>query len=484
MLPPIIKRARECAPYRRRERGVTMALVALSMVAIISFAALAIDLGFLYEAKAEAQRAADAAALTAARVISVSGITGDPANIGLNWAFVCGPSGTATLAATTVAQQNLIGGAAPSKVTVLYGTNAGIPSNPDCSSSAGAGFGINPVVSVYVQQANLPTFFARIFSLIPNGTFSNSGVSATAYAEAFNPSDSNVGSPIPVQPRCVKPWVVPNLDPRHTSAPTFVTVATSQITSPGMYATNPLGVIGERFFLVPDCTPGNPTCDLFGGSGNPPGTTPTGLQYVPGQASSIPPVAIPSNGSTCSDVISSYAQDIAGCDQSTVYQCGVVRGFNNNYSVDLSENPANGDTQNAVQCLIHQTAPNIAGPSGQDTLGSFTTGTPPSFPFQILAGGNNPLVGAGLTSGSVITASSSIVSLPIYDQTNPGALTVPGSTNVTIVGFLQVFINGVDTTLGVDVTVLNVSGCGNAVSSSAPAVTGSSPVPVRLITPP
>jgi hypothetical protein len=463
-----------------------MALVALSMVAIISFAALAIDLGFLYEAKAEAQRAADAAALAAARVISVSGITGDPANLDANWVSVCGPSGNATLAAVTVAQQNLVGGVAPSKVTVLYGTDAGIPAQTDCTN-AGTGFGTNPVVSVYVQQANLPTFFARIFSLIPSGTFSNSGVSATAYAEAFNPSGSNSGSPIPVQPRCVKPWVVPNLDPRHTSAPTFVTVATSQITSPGMYVTNPSGVVGERFFLVPDCNAGptHPTCDLLGGSGNPPGTTSTGLQYVPGQASSVPPVAIPSNGTTvCSDVISSYAQDIAGCDQSTVYQCGVVRGFNNNYSVDLSENPANGDTQNAVQCLIHQAASNIGAPSGQDTLGSYTTGTPPSYPFQILAGTSNPLVGAGLASGSVITASSSIVSLPIYDQTNPGTLTVPGSTNVTIVGFLQVFINGVDTTLGVDVTVLNVSGCGNAVGSAAPALHGSSPVPVRLITPP
>jgi len=47
-----------------------MPLVALSLVAILSFAALSIDLGALYEAKAEAQRAADAAALAAAQIIS------------------------------------------------------------------------------------------------------------------------------------------------------------------------------------------------------------------------------------------------------------------------------------------------------------------------------------------------------------------------------------------------------------------------------
>jgi hypothetical protein len=483
MLPPVIKSDGECAPHRKRERGVTMALVALSIVAIISFAALAIDLGFLYEAKAEAQRSADAAALAAARVIAVSGVTGDPSNTNANWASVCGPSGTATLAATTVAQQNLVGGTPP-LATVLYGANTGIPTQTDCTN-AGAGFGINPVVSVKVQQANLPTFFARVFSLIPSGTFSNSGVSATAYAEAFNPSNSNGGSPIPVQPRCVKPWVIPNKDPKHpmgcngSTIPctSFVDLTTGQITTPGMFAS--AGVIGERFFLQPDCAAAGATCALVN---NPPQATPPNLQYVPGQASSITPVALPTNGTTCSDVISSYAQDIAGCDQSTVYQCGVPLGSNNNYSVDLSENPAAGDTQNAVQCLIHQTLPTTASPSGQDVLAPGGP-APPTYPFQIFAGTSNPLTGAGLASGSIITNSSSIVSLPIYDQTNPVTLSTTGDTNVTVVGFLQVFINA--TTGGVvDVTVLNVSGCGNAVASSAPALYGTSSVPVRLITPP
>ena len=77
MLPPLIRRPRRNSEPRSKERGVTMALVAITMVAIISMAALSIDIGTLYEAKAEAQRAADAAALTAARIISLSGITGD-----------------------------------------------------------------------------------------------------------------------------------------------------------------------------------------------------------------------------------------------------------------------------------------------------------------------------------------------------------------------------------------------------------------------
>ncbi|MGB7599790.1 MAG: pilus assembly protein TadG-related protein, partial [Candidatus Sulfotelmatobacter sp.] len=70
MLPPFIRRARKNVGADSTQRGFTMALVAISMVAIISMAALSIDLGTLYEAKAEAQRAADAAALAAAQVIS------------------------------------------------------------------------------------------------------------------------------------------------------------------------------------------------------------------------------------------------------------------------------------------------------------------------------------------------------------------------------------------------------------------------------
>ena len=65
MLSPLIRRAgkndgNRNNDARSNERGVTIALVALAMVGIISMAALSIDVGTLYQAKAEAQRAADA----------------------------------------------------------------------------------------------------------------------------------------------------------------------------------------------------------------------------------------------------------------------------------------------------------------------------------------------------------------------------------------------------------------------------------------
>ncbi len=120
MLPPLIEHQRSHAKPRSRERGFTMALVTVALVTIIAMAALSIDIGTLYQAKAEAQRAADAAALTAARMISISGITGDPTNVSNSWQTICGgTTSAATLAAINVAQQNLISGVAATSANVI-----------------------------------------------------------------------------------------------------------------------------------------------------------------------------------------------------------------------------------------------------------------------------------------------------------------------------------------------------------------------------
>src|SRR5271156_6579685 len=103
MRPPLIQRPRGNASEGTRERGVTMAIVAISLSAIIAMAALSIDVGTLYEAKTEAQRAADAAALAAARTISMQGLTGDPTNASGSRKQICaGDSSQANMAAKTV----------------------------------------------------------------------------------------------------------------------------------------------------------------------------------------------------------------------------------------------------------------------------------------------------------------------------------------------------------------------------------------------
>jgi hypothetical protein len=466
-----------------------MILVAIAMVAIIAIAALSIDVVTLYLARMEAQRAADAGALAAARVISVSGLTGDPTNSTLNWSFICGGSAsTATQAAYAAATQSTVDGASVATPSVMYSAGVAAPV-PDCTSSLPASFGVNPLVTVKVTRTNLPTFFSRMW-----GNTGNT-VNATAVAEAFNSSnsDSVTGTTIiPVQPRCVKPWLVPNHDPLNPASPpycdqagkpactAFVNPSDGRVMNKGISLNggSSNGVIGERFWLSPDCrlNPGS-KCTLRTSppranyTGNPNVQAPPNLLFVPGQSPAAGPVAVPG----CAAGLSFYQQAIAGCDQSTVYQCGVQ----NMNTVQLNDNP-DSDTVAGVQCLIHEGNPSAGQPDGQDTLNPY--GAPSSYPFQILAGSSNPLVGGGLPVGNKISASNSIVSVPIYD---PVAINATGTTQVTIVGFLQVFINTVDQHGNVDVTVLNVTGCSNGTGPAVgTAVAGSSPVPVRLITGP
>lgn len=97
---------------RTQERGITMLLVAVAMVAIIGMAALSIDVITLYLAREEAQHSADSAAVGAAKVLSLSGITGDPTNVSGNWGHICGPdngtNGLATRVAKAIATQNAV----------------------------------------------------------------------------------------------------------------------------------------------------------------------------------------------------------------------------------------------------------------------------------------------------------------------------------------------------------------------------------------
>jgi Flp pilus assembly protein TadG len=449
---------------RHGERGITMVLVAIAMVAIIAMAALSIDVVTLYLAREEAQRSADAAALGAARVLSLSGVTGDPQNTTGHWPAACT---AATQVAHALANQNAVSKRTATSVNVHFLYNG--TAMADCNFSGANAFGVNPQVQVHVVRGGLPTFFSRIWSRSTNS------VSATATAEAFNSSGSGAFAPngiVPVNPRCVKPWVVPNHDPNNSGA-TFVSVTDGSIQNPGIQldpGTGTGAVIGEKFAFLADCLTGNPNCRHgigFGLIDNPPSYNspkqlPGTLDYVPaligGTAGAVPGCATGSN----------YQEAIAGCDKSTVYACGIIGG---GAQADLTFNPgkANGDTATATQCLIQQG-------TGQDVLDSAV------FPFRIQGGLGNPVI-----TNALITSSNSIVTVPIYDDTQGTANPVPFAVDqppVTIVGFLQVFINGVDTTSGkINVTVLNVAGCSNTATTSAPTVSGTSPVPIRLITP-
>jgi len=424
-----------------------MILVAVSMVALIAMAALSIDVVTLYVAREEAQRAADAAALAAARILSVSGITttASPDNYPAAWTSICGgTTSVASLTARAVAQENSIGGAVASAVNVTYSTGSG-SGTTDCTTvSNDTQFGINPLVTVQVTRGSLPTLFSRIWS---RGT---NTVSASATAEVFNPSNSGTytgGEVVPVKPRCVKPWIIPNIDPATSGQ--FVGPGAGLILSQSIIANATLNGtvpgIGEHFTLGNGCAGG---CPVAG--------TPAKGNYIPALITP-PATAAPNCANGAND---DFQNTITGCDGNTVYACGTVNGA----QADLTLNRG-AEVSAAVECRIRQ--PN------QDTLDVSR------YPFEIQAGPGNPIIaGAG---NQVITASDSIVSLPIYDST---ANLPAGSTpQVTVLGFLQVFINSTDSNGNMDVYLLNVVGCSNDASTTQSAP-GTSPVPIRLVSPP
>src|ERR1051326_7629670 len=367
MKTPFPRRSRTA---RHPERGVTMILVALAMIAIIAMAAISIDVITLYLAKLEAQRAADTAAVAAAKVIALSGITGDPTNQSLNWTLICGPddgtNGLATRIAKATAAQNTIGGIAATSVTVTYAAGNGNSIGlgvADCSSLAAlTAFGVNPIVNVQLTRTALPNFFSRIWGK------AGTDIKASASAEAFNPSNSgnvgnqnNSGPLIPVQPRCVKPWIVANRDPLNpqpssglfcdqtgTGSPgpcsKIVNLADGSIvhkgiSPPGTNGAN--GIIGQTFWLVADCRNAQSSCTFRKGGGNGSGAgvqpqanftntnnpslpLPPNLLYLPSQVGT-PVIAVPS----CSSG-DAYEEAIEGCDQPTNYSCGVPGPGNNN----------------------------------------------------------------------------------------------------------------------------------------------------------
>jgi hypothetical protein len=444
-------------PSRQRlhERGQTILLVAVSLVSLLAMAALAIDIVTLYVARSEIQRAADAGA----KAIADSGVT----------TLQISPPDPDLAAAQTLARNM-----ATAAVTALinpgssFNLVAGVPPTLVTSTPIPVDFTRqgNPHVTVSLQRTNLPTFFSKIWAR------SSASVTATATAEAYNPA--NVQSFTPIAPRSVKPWLVANADPTSSSLikPPFVNTGTGVVE---------VGIVGKQFNLTADCQVGLPTCSVL--PDNPP-KVPSSSTATNPQVDYVPAQVTPTNPKNVCPVCAGatdYEQSIECADANAyaVLSCG---GGAANATWDNSNNPGGGTGLSAsgAECLIN--APTSSMGQGQDIFND--PGPWPAAPFQIQAGTNNP------QSPKLVTTSSSIVTIPIIDNTNP-LITSQGP--VTIVGFMQAFINQVQsggtpgTTAGdIQITVLNIAGCSATPNTANPVVgvSGTSPIPVRLIAPP
>ena len=432
---------------RPHERGQTMVLVAISLVSLLAMAALAIDIVTLYAARSEIQRAADAAAIAGAKALADSGITTlllTDANFNTikTWADTA-----KNQQIDAVLSNNLVAGQPPSVVSKTV----------DWSRQG------NPHLTVSLQRTGLPTFFSKIW------TRSAATVTATATAEVYNPA--NLTSITPIAPKNVKPWLVANVDPTGT-APTFVDTTLWGVDS---------GVIGKNFNLVSDCNSLNST------SCSPLFAPPAAWSPAPNQVYYVPAaVNTPSTPNVCPACAggTDYEQSIECADVATSYQVLSCGGGAANAQWNNTINPGappagNNATSLGGQCLIHASNQGLG--QNQDLINN--PGIWPAAAVQFKAQ-------SGPQNGNLVTTSNSIVTIPIFDT---GTFN-PAVNPVTIVGFLQAFINQLDAPPivsgppagSINITVLNIAGCSSTNNGANPVVgaSGSSPVPVRLITPP
>lgn len=422
------------ARNRKDESGQTIAIVALSLVSLFAMAALAIDVASLYSARAEAQKAADAAALAAAKAFVDSGYMTNPAALDL-------AKNMASSYGQAIGSQNNVAGSPPT-VTV----------QPPDTTYPG-----NPQVTVQVQQTNLPIFFSRIWGV------TLLKVSATATAEAYNPSNfQNPASPSPrflatgqsigVTPSCVKPLAIPNADNTVGGSP-YIDRNT------GVVQGNP---IGEAFSVTSFCQPrrggrrGPPVSCT--NPVNPP-TDPASImgKYVPISPEN-PPATTTYNCPSCASGTQPIQQSLECCN-TNVYQCG------------------GGNT--SAEVLVDYTGYTAFTPFSTMRCATESLGLPdtltvpsdyPSNPMQITTA-NGPTPGNVSTSGSIMT-------FPIWDNSG-----IVRQAKIQIIGFIQVFVTApsFSFTGSLNGTVLNVIGCGQNSPNVPVSGGGATPIPVRLI---
>lgn len=439
-------RQRKVSSRHRQERGQTIILVAISLVSLLAMAALAIDVVTLYAARSETQRAADAAALVGAKAVADSGFTTLPTSDSNYAAAQTLAQTMATNAVNAMLNANPV-------INQVSGTQPALVGSPTITFPSSANPpNSNPQIKVTLQVTTLPTFFARIWG---NRTAT---VTASSTAEAYNPA--NVQSFTPIAPQGVKPWFIANNDPSTTALTPFITPSTGAIEP---------GVIGETFNLTADCNahPRN-SCNLTDSIPTAHNAT-NQIDYVPAVVTSNPNDICPAVASCTEDPRYPDYQYSVQCYHLKTYPCG---GSVNNTTWDNTVNPGGGFGPSALgtECLIHAA-------SGQDLLQNPGW---PSAPFAFKAQ-------SGPQNTYVVTTSSSVVTIPIID---PTTFQVDAPLGVTVIGFMQAFINqvqngGPGTTDGdINVTVLNVAGCSSTPNGFSPVVgQGSSPVPVRLINP-
>jgi hypothetical protein len=160
-------------------------------------------------------------------------------------------------------------------------------------------------------------------------------------------------------------------------------------------------------------------------------------------------------------------EDNISCGSTLEYSCGQRIGPGEAVTFDIRPvlmlSPV---TAEGTQCLIHADSTGLG--NGQD---SFNTGTSP---VTVDGGDNSP--NPAFRGTSKISRSDSVVTVPLYD-----GITDLTTFPATVIGFLQLGIQDVQSNGNIDAVILNAAGC-NPGATGTPISGGSvTPLPVRLI---
>jgi hypothetical protein len=446
---------------RHDDRGVSILIIAVSMVFVLGMAGLGIDLASLYVARGQAQRAADAGALAAAQYLGKD---------------CTAANGSVTPSCQAIAKQKA---AAVANVNLIAGVSPNISATNDVDVRFLVTNASDPQIQVIASRDTahsnpMPTFFVKIFGI------NSANVSAVAVAEAFNPAG---GGP-PVGAMCLKPWLMPNCDWDHPAStspappsgylnPACVDNSTTPPTQYSQYIDSSPSAPYSTALINPGPVSQNGVQGQMITIKSSDPTAAAGPSqfypiYLPAgkPATSCPSCANGTSGGTGSSSGAFYRQNIECCN-ATPISCG-----------DQTIQPITGNmvgpTAQGVDCLIHE-----KGGSGQDTMTVNTSGGLGDL-WTITAGSANPYGYSG-----AIDSSDSIITVPLYDGTPlcPGGSC--SQTNIKVNGYLQLFLTG-ETSGNVSGYVMNVIPCpsagGNPGSTGGTVASGgSSPVPVRLI---
>ena len=410
---------------RKDEAGSVLLIVAASMMVLLGISAIAIDMANLYMARSQTQRAADAGALAGAKAFVTTGC----ATAG------CNPGGIQETLGREQAQaaggQNYIAGQPAS----IQGSDITF-SYPNAQE---------PQITVVVRRT-VSTFFAKIFGIM------SADVGATATAEAYSPAG---GGNATVSISCLKPFLLPNCDPIHTSPGNSACADSS-----GTGKKKDGGGTSEGYFFDP----------ASGAIANP-GVYPAGIIGMPWQlhTTAAPSQwylvgfddAPPSSGSALRDHIVKCTPKIFSCGDRLV----TANGANE------------GPVSQGIETLINAGGNGLG--RGQDSID--TTIGPP-FPFTGGSSNPNPLLRSQQFYD--YSETSSVITVPVYS----GEPLSPGGSVVSVVGFLQVFVKQTESASekAIDVVILNATSCGGAPGGSGGSggtvvSSAGSPIPIRLI---